>query len=196
MKISNVSLAEVIWHFSQDYLQAYQQKFQHLPIIEQDKAWPSPCEQGVHQEGYSLWQPVKTDNELSFDNVESALEITLHTDIKNYFSSLFCDSLDASCDEGNLSLLFAWNNDDFARLQENIIGHILMKTKLKQRITVFFAVTDNEEHIISIDNESGEVWVEKVGCEPHKKLANSIAEFIAQLAPNLPPSEADASSMK
>lgn len=191
MKISNVSLAEAIWLFSQNYLQAYQQKFQHLPITEQDKNWPSPCEQGVHQELYSLWQPIKITEALTFDNVESALEVTLHNDIKEYFTSIFCDSLDASCTEGDLSLLFAWNQDDFSRLQENIIGHILMKTKLKQKLTVFFAVTDNEDHIISLDNDSGEVWVEKVGCEPHKKLANNIAEFIAQLSPKIPPSEAN-----
>ena len=125
MKISNVSLTDVVWRFSQDYLQAYQEKFTHLPIIEQDQEWLSPCEQGIHQENYSLWQPVSIDNELTFDNVESALEITLHSDIKEYFTSIYCDSLDSTCDEGNLSLLFAWNNDDFARLQENIIGHIL-----------------------------------------------------------------------
>lgn len=193
MKISNVSLADVVWHFSQDYVQAYQEKFQHLPIIEQDKNWPSPCEQGDHQEHFTLWQPVKADNSLTFDNVESALEATLHNDIKEYFSSMFCDTLDATCEEGSLSLLFAWNKDDFARLQENIIGHILMKGKLKQKLTVFFAVTDKEDHIISVDNDSGEVWVEKVGCEPHKKLAGSIAEFIGLLSPQLPPNEAEGS---
>jgi SecY interacting protein Syd len=196
MKIANFSLADVIWRFSQDYVQAYQQKFQHLPITERDKNWLSPCEQGIHQENYSLWQPVKADDELTFDNVESALEATLHSDIKAYFTSIFSDTLDASCEEGNLSLLFAWNKDDFARLQENIIGHILMKGKLKQKLTVFFAVTDNEDHIISVDNESGEVWVEKVGCEAHKKLADSIAEFITQLSPNLPPSEDEGSLTK
>jgi len=190
MKISNETLAEQIWHFSQKYLQAYQDKFQHLPILEQDKNWLSPCEQGVHQENYSLWTPIKITDDLNFENVESALELTLHDDIKTYFTSIFCDSLDASCDEGDLSLLFAWNSDDFSRLQENIIGHILMKSKLKQKLTVFIAVTDNEDHIISVDNNSGEVWVEKVGCEPHKKLADSIAEFILQLSPKLPPNEA------
>ena len=51
-------------------------------------------------------------------------------------------------------------------------------------------MTDNEDHIISVDNDSGEVWVEKVGCEPHKKLADSIAEFMLQLSPKLPPKDA------
>jgi SecY interacting protein Syd len=37
--------------------------------------------------------------------------------------------------------------------------------------------------IISVDNASGEVWVEQVGCKPHKKLSDSLALFISQLTP-------------
>jgi SecY interacting protein Syd len=58
-----------------------------------------------------------------------------------------------------------------------------MKQKLKQAETIFFAVTDEEDMIISLDNISGEVWVERVGCKPHKKLSNSLVEFISQLTP-------------
>lgn len=189
MKISNFSLNELVWNFSQDYLQGYQQRFQHLPITEQVEDWPSLCEQGVHQEKFSLWQPIKVADELTFDNVELALEVKLHHDIKTYFTTVYCDSLDASCTEGDLSLLFAWNEKDFSRLQENIIGHILMKTKLKQKLTVFFAITDDDDHIISLDNDDGSIWVEKVGSEPHKKLADTLAEFILQLTPRIPPKE-------
>ncbi|UUO21826.1 SecY-interacting protein [Colwellia sp. M166] len=187
MKISNFALDELVWRFSQDYLQDYQQRFQHLPITEQAEDWPSPCEQGVHQDIFSLWQPIKVTETLTFDNVEAALEVKLHHDIKAYFTAIYSDSLDASCVEGDLSLLFAWNLKDFARLQENIIGHILMKIKLKQKLTVFFAMTDDDDHIISISNDTGAVWVEKVGCEPHKKLADTLAGFIEQLTPRIPP---------
>ena len=48
-------------------------------------------------------------------------------------------------------------------------------------------MTDDDDHIISLNNETGAVWVEKVGCEPHKKLAESLAEFIVQLTPRIPP---------
>ncbi|SEK83526.1 SecY interacting protein Syd [Colwellia chukchiensis] len=187
MKISKNFLSDRVWHFAQDYLQAYQLRFQHLPITEKIADWPSPCEQGIHQEIYSLWQPIKVTEPLTFTNVETALELTLHDDIKTYFTTLYCDSLDASCEHGDLSLLFAWNSKDFARLQENIIGHILMKTKLKQKLTVFFATTDDDDHILSIANDDGAVWVEKVGCEPHKKLAQSLAEFLQQITPRIPP---------
>lgn len=187
MKISNSVLTENLWEFSQQYLQAYQCRFNHLPIIEQDENWPSPCEQGEHLDKFTLWQPSKIEDKLTFDNVEQALELELHQDIKTYFTTMFCDTLDAKCDEGGLSLLFPWSEKDFKRLQENIIGHVLMKQKLKQRITIFFAVTDNEEHILSADNDTGEIWVERVGKEPHKKLANSMSEFIQLLTPSIPP---------
>ncbi|MBA6391407.1 SecY-interacting protein [Colwellia sp. BRX10-3] len=187
MKISNYSLNELVWHFSQDYLQAYQHRFEHLPITHKDEDWASPCEQGDHEEDFSLWHPIKVDEALTFDNVEAALEVKLHDDIKQYFTAIYSDSLDASCVEGDLSLLFAWSEKDFARLQENIIGHILMKTKLKQKLTIFFAITDDDDHIISLDNETGSVWVEKVGCNPHKKIADTLAEFILQLTPRIPP---------
>ena len=187
MKISNNSLNELVWNFSQDYLQAYQHRFEHLPITHQVEDWPSPCEQGIHEEEFSLWHPIKLEETLTFNNVEAALEVTIHHDIKQYFTTMYSDSLDASCAEGDLSLLFAWSAEDFARLQENIIGHILMKTKLKQKLTIFFATTDDDNHIISLDNDSGEIWVEKVGCEPHKKIADTLVEFISQLAPRIPP---------
>jgi SecY interacting protein Syd len=189
MKTSNHSLSQALWLFSQRYLQEYRNEFNHLPIIETDKNWPSPCEQGIHLKDYTLWQPQLINNTLNFDNVESALEITLHADVKEYFTTVYSDSLDASCIEGELSLLLPWSDVDFSRLQENIIGHVIMKGKLKQKLTIFFAVTDNDNHILSIDNEDGTIWVEKVGCEPHKKVADSMVEFLALLTPRIPPNE-------
>lgn len=59
-----------------------------------------------------------------------------------------------------------------------------MKQRLKQDETIFFAVTDEEDMIISVDNNNGEVWVERVGCKPHKKISDSLVEFLRQLTPN------------
>jgi len=60
-----------------------------------------------------------------------------------------------------------------------------MKQRLKQAETVFFAVTDEEDMIITINNETGAVWVERVGCEPHKKLADSLAQFLTNIIPRV-----------
>jgi len=190
MTSTNQTLADELLNFSRDFSKQHNEQFGHLPIIERDEQWPSSCEQGPHNDSHNYWQPVLIHNEkekvvevLSFANVESALNLELHQDVKTYFTTIFSSDIEAKCDEGKLSLLFAWNREDFDRLQENIIGHILMKQRLKQTETVFFAVTDEEDMIISIDNASGEVWVERVGCKPHKKLSNSLASFIAQLTP-------------
>lgn len=192
MTSTNKTLANALLNFSNDFSKQHNEQFGYLPIIEQDELWPSPCEKGAHDDSHNYWQPVAVNNEqqgdgslekLSFANVESALELEIHQDVKTYFTTIFSSDIEAKCDEGKLSLLFAWNREDFDRLQENIIGHILMKQRLKQSETVFFAVTDEEDMIISIDNANGEVWVERVGCKPHKKLSDSLVAFIAQLTP-------------
>lgn len=191
---TKINLVDILQQFSKRYVNQYQNVHSHLPKITQDEKWPSTCEVShengdIEHEllstGQVFWHPVNIEKgqALNFDNVESALELILHSDIKTYFTTLYSESLDATCEEGNLSLLFAWNKDDFQRLQENLIGHILMKQRLKQTETVFFAVTDEEDMIISIDNDTGSVWVEQVGCQPHKKLADSLAQFICKLAP-------------
>ncbi len=192
MTSTNLTLAQTLLNFSKDYSQQHIEQFGHLPTIEHDEQWLSPCELGPHDTSQHYWQPIEVDSEqlvdnkedmLSFTNVESALNLELHPDIKTYFTTIFSGDIEALCEEGELSLLFAWNKEDFERLQENLIGHILMKQKLKQAETIFFAVTDEEDMIISLDNNSGEVWVERVGCKPHKKLSDSLIDFINQLTP-------------
>jgi len=191
MTSTNKNLTQTLLNFSQNYSQQHIDKLGHLPIIAHDKEWLSLCEVGPHDAEHYYWQPVaietvvltdENESTLSFSNVESALELQLHADIKTYFTTIFSSDIEAICSEGKLSLLFAWNKEDFARLQENIIGHILMKQKLKQDETIFFAVTDEEDMIISLDNTSGEVWVERVGCKPHKKLSDTLVDFISQLS--------------
>ncbi len=191
MTSTNKTLADALLNFANDFSKQHNEQSGHLPLIERDEQWPSVCEQGSHDDSHNYWQPVPVTSEhkkdkqeeLTFTNVETALELELHPDIKTYFTTIFSSDIEAKCDDGKLSLLFAWNREDFDRLQENIIGHILMKQRLKQAATVFFAVTDEEDMIISIDNENGEVWVERVGCKPHKKLSDSLASFITQLTP-------------
>ncbi|WP_371372683.1 SecY-interacting protein [Thalassotalea aquiviva] len=184
MSASQPSLSQNLDTFLQQFVQHSQNKTGSLPLVEADEQWPSPCEVGEPSaNGMVQWQPAKFDSALSFDNVEKALELRLHDDIKTYFCHCFAESVPATAKDGNLELLFAWSADDFERLQKNVIGHVLMKQKLKQQVTVFFAVTDEEDINLVINNDSGEVWTEAVGCEPSHKVSDSLAEFIAQLSP-------------
>ena len=153
-----------------------------LPYIEQDPQWPSLCEiKGSESDGQVRWQPVKREQIGDFSNIDQALELVLHQDIKSYYSLYWSAQLNVEHNKGPVTLLQIYNDDDFANLQKNIIGHVMMKRQLKQNITIFFALTDQDDQIISIKNDNGEVWLEYVGKEPHLKLADSIASFLGLL---------------
>ena len=170
-------------------LQRFQDKFleQHktshgtLPTCGKDSQWPSPCESAHSDPELSYWQPVPNTEDLDFSGLERAMELTVHSDVSAYFTSFYSGHLRAHCTDGDLELLQVWNSDDFDRLQENLIGHLIMKRKKRQKPTIFFAVTDDDEIILSVLNETGEVWAERVGQEPHRKLADSLPEFLETL---------------
>jgi len=182
MKSSDEQLNTTLWQFCQSYLNTYQEKEVDFPLAEIDPHSSSPCEIKHVDEHNTTWQPIKIEQTLNFDNIRTALDIEIHDDVDTYFCSVYANSIPAQCSDGKLTLLFAWNFEDFQRLQENIIGHIMMKKRMKQALTIFFAVTDEEDMILSINNESGAIWVEQIGCEPHKKLADSMSEFISSLS--------------
>ncbi len=166
--------------------QYYQGTTQGYAEVEHDKDWPSPCELGesdaLKTGDMVFWQPVLNPNPGSFDNIESALNLTVPESIQTFYSRYFAGELSCKHSNGPVYLLQVWNDDDFARLQQNIIGHVLMKRRLKQAPTIFFGLTDDENLMISIKVDNGEIWLESVGREPHLKLADSMAEFLAQLS--------------
>ena len=166
-------------------LSLYRQKNNSLPVLSKDDDWPSPCEQGDACDDMVFWKPVSTKGALSFDGLESALRMTLHPDIRAFFGSFYSHNLSANSNDGDLDLLQAWNSHDFDRLQENLIGHIMAKRKRKQAETVFIAVTDDDEIILSVINETGEVWAERVGQQPHRKVADSLVAFLDGLSPSV-----------
>lgn len=177
-----MTIQQVWENFIQTALQWHKQ--QQLPLLAwADAASPSPCQQGDIIDQQVQWQPVLQPDNVSFENVEYALDIRLHPDIKHYYSQYYGAGLGAEHSRGKLQLLMVWNEEDFARLQENIIGHILMKRRLKQRETVFFAVTEDENLMLSVLNQTGEVFIESVGKEVSEKLADNLAGFIQQLTP-------------
>jgi len=186
MKLAQSQLSDLITQFAERYVAQCIAQTGKLPIVEHDPDWPSPCEQVQADEQPMHWQPKPIEDDVDFSALENAIEITLHNDIKTYFSTIYSNNLPAISEHGNLELLFAWNYADFERLQENIIGHILMKRRLKQKMSVFFAVTDEDDLIISLDNETGSIGVERIGCEAHQVIATSMAEFITLLTPVTP----------
>lgn len=169
------------------FVQRYLDHHQHTqsPLTtEWDADWLSPCQQGEPDEtGHIHWLPVARTDISDFRDTERALEIDFHPDIKAFFGAYWSENLAASAPRGELQLLMPWNADDFARLQQNLIGHVLMKKRLKQPITLFFAVTDDDDFILSLDNQTGQVMLERVGLPAKEVLAENLASFLDELTP-------------
>lgn len=177
-----MTISDIYPQFIRQTLAWYQQQQLRL-LTWADPDSPSPCQLGdiVHNE--VEWQPLLQQPQADFSNVEQALELTLHQDLKQFYQLYFGAGLPALHSRGKLMLLMVWNQDDIKRLQENIIGHILMKRRLKQRETVFFATTEDDDIMLSVLNSTGEVYLEYVGREVNEKLADNLPQFLAQLSP-------------
>ncbi|WP_158967052.1 SecY-interacting protein [Paraglaciecola sp. L3A3] len=175
--------------FINNYVSAAEKSANAL-TVEYDPAWPSECcvvaDDSVHE---VCWQPKLRSDKADFSGLEKALELTIHSDLKLFYGRYWSDNLNAQSAKGALQLLQAWNLEDFERLQQNLVGHILMKRRLKQAETLFFAVTDEEDFILTLNNATGEVLLEQVGLKSNNILAPSLAEFIQSLEPDLPASE-------
>lgn len=182
----SVHLHQQLDNFINATLSLSEEKHQPL-VIEYDSDWPSACYQSSAKDGEIVnWKPVRQSKSNGFGNVESALDMSLDPQFCAFFCRYYSDNLLASAPQGSCELLQVWNDEDFERLQQNIIGHVLMKRRLKQQPTLFFALTDEEDTILSVLNNTGEVVVERVGKPAGEVIAPSLASFIELLTPQLP----------
>lgn len=154
-----------------------------LMMTEFEPQLTSPCYIGNASEGeLCAWQPVPMEKEYTFANIENALHITLNEQFCKYFTTYWSFNLPVKAEQGNCELLQVCSEADFERLQQNLIGHLLMKQRLKQPPTLFFGLTDEDDFILSVDNASGEVVLEQVGKLPSRCLAPDLATFIDGLS--------------
>ena len=159
-----------------------------------DAQWRSPCELGepFERDGNSLiaWRPLAREAQTAttdFAPLERALELTVHDDIKDYYGAFWSAGLEAEAIDGHVSLLFLWNPDDVARLNENLIGHAMAKQRARSPLSVFFACTEaDSELFLSIENDSGAILLEKPGSKPIRQVADNLASFLETLVPRPP----------
>ena len=166
------------------FIGVWQTEQGRLPTLPYEPEWKSLCQDGEPDaDGNITWQPRLRYPIGDFSGVESALELTLHPDIKAFYGSYWSETIRADSPNGGLDLIQVWNRQDFDRLLENIIGHVIAKRRARHAITVFVAPTDEEEYFLSIDNQTGEVYLESPGLAPVRTLATSVCELLDSLAP-------------
>ncbi|MBU2966433.1 SecY-interacting protein [Amphritea sp. 2_MG-2023] len=164
------------------------------PLTTYDPEWPSDCLQSVAEPDQPVnWLPVRQPDSSNscddmFDRLEQALGYSIHLDLRTWYRRYWSEPLPATSDWGDLSLLFLWSEKDCERLRGNLVGHLLTKQKQKRPPTLFFACTEPDgEKFLSIDNQTGEVWLEQPGKKPIMKLADSLALFLDKLTPKTIP---------
>ncbi|MDH5737745.1 MAG: SecY-interacting protein Syd [Gammaproteobacteria bacterium] len=152
---------------------------------EHDPAWPSPCEMGTPDaNGLVSWRPVKRESVLDFSGLEHATGMEIHADMKSYYSAFFSDPVSLFSKEGQVNLLQLWNERDFDRLVENLLGHFLAKQRLRHPFTIFFAtIEENTELFLSLDNQTGRVLLEEPGMAPIREVAPDLLSFLNRLTP-------------
>ncbi|CAH6105827.1 Protein Syd, partial [Klebsiella oxytoca] len=180
--------AEALQAFTQRYCEAWQQQRSSLPRSEELYGIPSPCVNGTDDDGV-FWQPQPFSLAQNIDAVERALEIVVQQPLHAYYTTQFAGDMqarfaDETADE-TMTLLQTWSPDDFQRVQENLIGHLLVQKRLKLSPTLFIATLDSELEVISVCNMSGEVIKETLGTRKRTTLSPSLANFLNSLKPVL-----------
>ncbi len=178
------SVARALFSFTERYQQAWQAAGYALPQDDQLSGLASPCIE--RDSGLDVsWKGVPRTALADFSNVEQGIELRLHEDIKLFYGSQYAADMPAEYRGEPLTLLQVWSDEDFPRLQENILGHLVTQRRLKLKPTVFIAALEHEDKVISICNLSGEVILETLGKSTRERLAENIDDFLAELTPKV-----------
>ena len=179
----NTDIQTQLFALYQRHQQLCESTSQSLPIVDFDPEWIYPCQVGEVVDDKIKWQAVKRDEKVNLNNIEQALEITLHPSIEALFCTAYSEHIPCEFEGHPIELIQVWNDQDFLMLQENMIAHFMMQKRLKKPASMFIASCSDEMQVISILNETGQVQLETLGKKQESVLAESVAEFLQKLIP-------------
>ena len=175
-------------HLLTRWVQAVRDRTGGLPCLDHDEEWPSLCVvegpvEGPGAHAQVRWRPLARAQGADFSGIERALGTRLHADIQSFYGSFYSNPVPMRAADGPLTLLQVWNDRDFDRLQENLLGHALGQRRAKQPLSVFIAVTDEDDLNLCVNNEYGNVVLERPGEAPLREIAPSLVAFLDSLEP-------------
>ncbi|KNC11934.1 hypothetical protein AC791_00900 [Klebsiella sp. RIT-PI-d] len=176
--------AQALDAFTQRYCDAWRNEHASWPQSEELLGVPSPCI--VSSTDYAvLWQPQPFDGEKNINAVERALDIMVQPAVHTFYTSQYAGDMQVLHGKDRLTLLQTWSAEDFRRVQENLIGHLVTQKRLKLSPTLFIGTLDSELEVISVCNLRGEVVQETLGTDKRRVLSPSLADFLGLLEPGL-----------
>ena len=176
--------SQALTAFTQRYCDAWHQQHETWPQSEALFGIPSPCIISSVDERV-LWQPQPFEGDATISAVERALDIVIQPAVHAFYATQFAGDMGGCFRDETLTLLQTWSVDDFQRVQENLIGHLVTQKRLKLSPTLFIATLDSEMEMISVCNLSGEVVKETLGRQQRTILAPTLADFLNRLEPVL-----------
>ncbi|WON76000.1 SecY-interacting protein [Serratia sp. UGAL515B_01] len=177
-------VSSALREFTQRYVDVWQLQRQHAPLSQELYGVASPCII-ENRDDAVLWLPQPFTPAATLERVEKALEIQLQPDSHTFYTRQYAGDMAAQFAEHHLTLLQVWSEDDFIRLQENLIGHLVTQKRLKLSPTIFLATTESEMALVSLCNVSGKVVLEQFGTNKRTELSASLAKFLDGLQPTL-----------
>ncbi|SFN09724.1 SecY interacting protein Syd [Izhakiella capsodis] len=174
--------AQALKNFTTSWCQHWQDTLGHDPLSAELYGIPSPCVIATSGEQV-FWQPQPFQPLADLTAVARALDIEIQPSVNAFYTTQFAGEMSARIGDLELQLSQVWSLDDFSRTQENLIGHLLMKRRLKQTPTLFIATTITDLDVISVCNLTGEVISEQLGTKERRKLVDSLPDFLSRLQP-------------
>ena len=105
-------------------------------------------------------------------------------DAHRFYTQQYAGDMSAQFGEHRLSLLQVWSEEDFIRLQENLIGHLVTQN-VSAVANAVPATTESEMTMVSLCNVSGNVVLEQFGSDKRTLLAATLGNFLDALRPVL-----------
>jgi len=167
--------------FTQHYIDTWHNATNHNPKINGLYGLPSPCITSTIDLAI-FWLPIQP-SPYTLKIVEEVVNIRIHDDAHLFYGTQYAADMQAKFHHLSLSLIQVWSDDDFSRLEQNIIAHLMMQKKLKRRPSIFIATTDDETEIITIDNQTGKIILEKLITNETEVLADDLNVFLKSLKP-------------
>lgn len=181
----NLTIKQALEALEERYSTEYRVQHGSNPVSQTLVDMPSPCCQSSLNTDLVEWRLVSRAEVADFTNVERAIDLVLHDDIKAFYGSVYCADMACCWQSNELTLLQVWSDEDFLLLQENMLGHLLTQRRLKLKPTMFIAATEAELDVISLCNLSGEVILERLGTDKRDVLAPSLVDFLQSLTPRV-----------